>query len=594
MEVSIGNPQLFFKASYLIAFGFLFGVVVYKSLKQGYRMRSILLILSIVSLFAITGSRLFTIPVSDWLDALTTSSQQFSNRSAVGGLLFGLLGLLIAQRLLGFNKSILNLYAWGAPMALGIVKLGCFFNGCCYGQLYSGFGSVQYPKGTQAHLHHWYSGLIDVESLISASVHPVQIYDSLFLFFIAFLVYKSQKYWKKNASSLLFSVGLFFLMRFGIEFLRDPNSSQFNTWHVFGMRMFHWSMLMYGVLVVLILLWYEKRRSLEWFPERKNALSFQNEFMVTILISMIIYTVKDLFTGYELIVVWMKFIPVVILLVYSLFTEVQLKEYRWITSIFLIAPFVVFAQTLPKDTIKTTKYHRFDVGGSFGNYINEVMFDPHQGTCGTTYNYEYYKQVYQVFGLGYSQVVTKKKTTYTVGANVSGGNIKSTRLRTNESRSDFVYAINPYFKIDGKWIGVGGGIQVGSLRINKDLTVDSGSIEDADKDYNITPEFYFRVGPRKYFDADFNYGFLIPSPYPTLYMRSSVGSAFGLSEDYSLRGGYIWNLETPYISAKALVSDHFGVEVMYIFKENNFEILDNKASGKFVFSVNYRFGQSEK
>lgn len=77
MEVSIGNPQLFFKASYLIAFGFLFGVVVYKSLKQGYRMRSILLILSIVSLFAITGSRLFTIPVSDWLDALTTSSQQF-------------------------------------------------------------------------------------------------------------------------------------------------------------------------------------------------------------------------------------------------------------------------------------------------------------------------------------------------------------------------------------------------------------------------------------------------------------------------------------------------------------------------------------
>jgi hypothetical protein len=148
--------------------------------------------------------------------------------------------------------------------------------------------------------------------------------------------------------------------------------------------------------------------------------------------------------------------------------------------------------------------------------------------------------------------------------------------------------------MDGKWIGGGLGFQLGKLRINKDQKIDVSNIEDAKKDYNILPEFYFRVGPKKYVDIDYNYGFMMPSAYPTLYSRSSIGSGFGLSQDYSLRFGRIWNLETNYISAEALFTDKLGVNMMYIFKENNYQVQTDEASGKFVLSLNYRFGNITK
>ena len=167
-------------------------------------------------------------------------------------------------------------------------------------------------------------------------------------------------------------------------------------------------------------------------------------------------------------------------------------------------------------------------------------------------------------------------------------------LSTNDTQSEFIYAINPYAKWDGKWFGGGLGFQLGKLRVNKDETLEVSNIEDAKKNYAILPEVYLRVGPRKYLDIDYNYGFIMPSAYPTLYSRSSVGSGFGLSQDYSFRYGRIWNLETNYISAEALLTDQLGVNLMYVFKEKNFQFQKDEASGKLVLSLNYRFGNKTK
>ncbi|WP_223550316.1 prolipoprotein diacylglyceryl transferase family protein [Aestuariivivens sp. NBU2969] len=594
MSISIDNPNVYFKLFYLLAFTFIFLVVIYKSIKRGYHLRSVLLMLTTISLFTVIGSRLFTIPIQDWLSAISTKSLVFNNRSAIGGLLFGLVGLAISQRVFGFNRPMLDLYAWIGPFALGILKFGCLVNGCCYGLPFKGFWAVHYPKGTHAHFNQWYSGLIENEALLSLSVHPVQLYESLLLFSIGYIVWKTHKLFKKNASALLFGLFLFFTMRFGIEFLRDPNGSQFSSIYYWGLRSYQWSMLGYAILTGLLLWIYETHTQKEFIKGLQNSPYIHVDFIYIICISLILYTFRALFSSYELLVVWIKFIPAILLSLYYLYSDTRLQSYRVLTSVLLLAPFYIFAQTIPNQMPEIKQYKRIDFGASFGDFANEIALNPREGECGTSYDYKYYKQVYQMIGLGYSQVTEKYNRTYTYGINLAGGNLKSTNLETKVSQSDFMLAANPFYKIDGKWIGAGIGLQLGKLRVNKDERLDESNIEDAQKDYNILPEFYFRIGPRKYLDVDFNYGFMMPSAYPTLYSRSSIGSSLGLGHEYSFRYGRILNLNTGYVSAEALITDQFGINLMYVFKDNSFDYLDYDASGKLVFSLNYRFGHKTK
>jgi len=142
-------------------------------------LRSVLLLLTTVSLFTIIGSRLSTIPVSDWYDIILTGSfERYKDRYAVGGLMFGLAGLVLCQKILVLNKAVINLYAWITPVGLGIQKIGCFLNGCCYGQQSDLPWSVLYPKYTNAHYHQWIRGLIDENALFSLKVHPFSFMKS--------------------------------------------------------------------------------------------------------------------------------------------------------------------------------------------------------------------------------------------------------------------------------------------------------------------------------------------------------------------------------------------------------------------------------
>ncbi|MBT8259953.1 MAG: hypothetical protein KJN82_01460 [Bacteroidia bacterium] len=117
MEVSVLNPLLYFKLFYVLAFLFIFLTVLYHSIKRGYRIQSILLMLSSITLLTVVGTRLVTIPFQEWIHILFSNEELiYDNRSALGGLLFGLVGLIISQRLFGFHKSILDVYAWAVPV----------------------------------------------------------------------------------------------------------------------------------------------------------------------------------------------------------------------------------------------------------------------------------------------------------------------------------------------------------------------------------------------------------------------------------------------------------------------------------------------
>jgi phosphatidylglycerol:prolipoprotein diacylglycerol transferase len=82
------------------------------------------------------------------------------------------------------------------PVSLGILRLGCFSAGCCYGT------STTLPWGVINH----FSGA--PLSLQEAPLHPVQIYEAAFLFFVAGMLFYLPKRWKiptgAKASGFLF------------------------------------------------------------------------------------------------------------------------------------------------------------------------------------------------------------------------------------------------------------------------------------------------------------------------------------------------------------------------------------------------------
>lgn len=607
MVILVDHPQAYYHIFYLLTFVCMFSVVIYKSIKRGYHLSSVLLMLTTITLFIIVGTRMATIPIESWLDVIGNDSHQFNGRSSIGGVLFGLLGLLVSQQLFGTKGAILDVFAWLAPISLAISKIGCFVNGCCFGLPFDGFWGVEYPVKTNAHYNHWTSGVIESDALQSIAVHPVQLYESFILVLVGLIVYNTQKRWKMKGSSLLFAMFLYFTLRFGVEFFRDHSVSNFTTIHYLGVWSIQWSMLFLGLVLGCSLWLNEKKSSQNPIKLEPKSPSVHSKFIFIILLSSVIYMFRYLLEFFELMAVWLIFIPAVVLVLYSHLTENRSKNHRRMFAALCVLPLFVLAQNVSEESLeiatdsisdetsKILKYHRIDFGGSFGRFANEIKFNQTTTECGgTNFDTDYFKQVYQLGGAGYSRVIIKNNHMTTYGANVSGGTIKSTSQNTNQSETDFLYSVNPYFKWDSKWFGGGLGFYAGNLRLNNETSFSSENLDDANKSYNFLPEFHVRVGPRNYVDVDYNYGFLMPSAVPAIFSRSSIGSSFGLGHDYSFRFGQIWNLDTPYISVEALLTNNWGFNLMYVFKEEDYDFQNELASGKFIFSINYRFGHQKK
>jgi phosphatidylglycerol:prolipoprotein diacylglycerol transferase len=54
-------------------------------------------------------------------------------RALLGGLIFGWLGVEVSKWRLGIRRSTGDLFALALPAGEAVGRIGCFFNGCCYG-----------------------------------------------------------------------------------------------------------------------------------------------------------------------------------------------------------------------------------------------------------------------------------------------------------------------------------------------------------------------------------------------------------------------------------------------------------------------------
>ena len=198
-----------------------------------------LFILFIATIFAgILFAMLFENLYEAIKHAVNNEPQSWTWSKTFYGGLFGGVAMFFAVYYLYYlkhNPPILKKMLVIAPSAIclghGVGRLGCFFNGCCYGIETTEWYGIQFP----GHAH---------------KVIPTQLFEMVFLLILAlvlgFLAFKYS--FKYTMPIYLFSYGVF---RFLIEFIRDDERGQLQGLSPSQ----YWCILLVVASVVLIFLY---------------------------------------------------------------------------------------------------------------------------------------------------------------------------------------------------------------------------------------------------------------------------------------------------------------------------------------------------
>lgn len=122
------------------------------------------------------------------------------------------------------------------PLCHAIGRLGCFFNGCCYGAPTEVPWGIVYPDSGATHDYllrvHQEAGLIAADALHHHAVHPTPLYESLGLLLLFFVVWHRFSRRRFEGELLLLYPGLYGAVRFTVEFFRGDT-----THYLLGLRL---------------------------------------------------------------------------------------------------------------------------------------------------------------------------------------------------------------------------------------------------------------------------------------------------------------------------------------------------------------------
>lgn len=231
---------------FMMAIGFFVGVFVarWRAKKEGVDPNLISDLGIYVLCAGICGARLFFVieNFGEYKDNLIDIFKVYEGGLVFyGGLICSFFTLLVfmKRKNLPFLK-ILDILFVSSVLGLAFGRIGCFLNGCCYGDVASSglFCAVRFPKtvdheglinGSPVFLHHFERGLVGLSDGFSLPVHPSQLYSSISCVFIFFILNTFWKYKKKDGNVMLMFGVIYSAYRFCIEFIRDDNRLLFDS-----------------------------------------------------------------------------------------------------------------------------------------------------------------------------------------------------------------------------------------------------------------------------------------------------------------------------------------------------------------------------
>jgi phosphatidylglycerol:prolipoprotein diacylglycerol transferase len=151
---------------------------------------------------------------------------RLGGRTIIGGLLAGWLAVEIAKRRLGIRRSTGDLFALALPAGEAIGRVGCYFNGCCYGT------PSHVPWAVYQH---------------GAWRHPTQLYAALIAAALFGTLYALRDRLPHAGDLFRLYLVLYGAGRFGLEFLRERNLA------FGGLSLAQWACLEIAVVAALAL-----------------------------------------------------------------------------------------------------------------------------------------------------------------------------------------------------------------------------------------------------------------------------------------------------------------------------------------------------
>jgi phosphatidylglycerol:prolipoprotein diacylglycerol transferase len=106
-------------------------------------------------------------------------------------------------------------------VGLAFGRLGCFLNGCCYGDVCSLPWAVQFPEGSATFAALVSKGFLSDAASATMSLHPTQLYSSINAVVLAILAATYFKHRHQNGAVLALALCTYPVTRFILEYLRS-------------------------------------------------------------------------------------------------------------------------------------------------------------------------------------------------------------------------------------------------------------------------------------------------------------------------------------------------------------------------------------
>lgn len=120
---------------------------------------------------------------------------------------------------------VLDVVAPSLALGLALGRIGCFLNGCCYGDICQTLPwAVTFPQNSAPWLDHVRHGLIPATSLRSLPVHPTQLYSAIDGFVLLLLLSAYYPLRRRDGEVMALLMVTYPITRFLIEFLRNDEA----------------------------------------------------------------------------------------------------------------------------------------------------------------------------------------------------------------------------------------------------------------------------------------------------------------------------------------------------------------------------------
>jgi len=551
MKIDINNGQFFYDLFY--RFSFLLVLIIY--LLEGYKRKfpwsTWLLVIVTVRIFFITGSKFGAITQDDF--SYFIHHFQFPvqyNTNLIGALVFGFIGVGFAKLLLQIKYPVLDAFAIAVPFGMAVQRVGCLIVGCCYGTETHIPWGIRYGVHAPAYFHQLLSHQISSTDTLTHTIHPVPLYFIISCLIIGITVILLRHHFKRQGNLALFSLMLISACRFIIEFFRDPQSNgSFQGNYFMGLKIVQiFSLLTVCILFAMIII-RERQFDQKTFAILPNHPLLNSSYLL--MLSVVLYVTRNWFSDMEFQVLLITLIPAAVSVVNHLLTTYFTNRIRISTIFLLLLSLIIMSQTNPQRN--STSYQTIRVGYSGGNYYNYHDIGTGSG-CDRQSMSQTFNQNYKLGGAGYSIVKKDSLKMFEYGLNGYIGMKTETGLTSGVKQNNPIWGINPFMRVDYKWVGAGIGLNAGKL-----LTTPGDWVEEkaqllpqtATMSNFIYPQLYARVGIERYLFLGYHLGDHFPAPFPIFYNYLELGSGFGfrnglkLSYGTNLEGGMLLKGEIP-------------------------------------------------